>query len=101
MSAPPSRRGPGRVLAHLLDGGADRLPPAWAVGLLPLLGLGLLLLAGLGWVGMVLVLAVCGAAVVLLVRAASWSDLPPPGTHPPGASAGVVAPADGEEHGRP
>lgn len=42
--------------------------------MLPPAGLGLLLLAGLGWVGTLLALTACGAAIVALVRAASWTD---------------------------
>lgn len=84
-------RGAGGVLARLLDGSGDRIPPVGTVAVLPLVGLALLLLAGLGWSGIVLVLLACCAAVIALVRAASWSDLassegsapPPPPEVPP------------------
>lgn len=77
MSEPSSPSGPvlGRAVARVLDGRVDRLPPAGTLVLLPVVGLGLLLVAGLGWVGMVVALTSCAAAVVALVRAASWSDL--------------------------
>jgi len=99
MSAPPSRspgRRGGRAVTRVLDGSADRLPPAWTVALLPLVGVGLLLLAGLGWAGVVLVLAVVVAAVVALVRAASWSDLVQPGDRRSGLPT-TAAPTTGGE----
>lgn len=93
----PSGRGVARAFARVLDGSADRLPPAWTVALLPLVGAGLLLLAGVGWVGIVLVLTAAAVAVVALVRAASWTELVEPERRCAGLPPAAVSSADRED----